>query len=113
MTDLSTRPASTRDWLLSDAPSTRRQARLGALYQGWLTFRANTLAMVGLVAFRLLAWINRLSSLARVGHMIDLVERHALEALEQIARDLPWELTGLQADTIAALRERLGEGEQQ
>ena len=49
MTDLSTRPASTRDWLLSDAPSTRRQARLGALYQGWLTFRANTLAMVGLV----------------------------------------------------------------
>lgn len=42
-----------------------------------------SLAMVGLVAFRLLAWINRLSSLARVGHMIDLVERHALEALEQ------------------------------
>ena len=33
-----------------------------------------SLAMVGLVAFRLLAWINRLSSLARVGHMIDLVE---------------------------------------
>lgn len=36
--------------------------------------------------------------------------RQALAALEQIARDLPWELTGLQADTIAALRERLGEG---
>ncbi|MCA3182394.1 MAG: hypothetical protein INH13_02015 [Cupriavidus sp.] len=34
--------------------------------------------------------------------------QEALEALEQIARDLPWELTGLQADTIAALRERLG-----
>ena len=33
--------------------------------------------------------------------------RQALEALEQIATDLPWELTGLQADTIAALRERL------
>ncbi|HRO14387.1 MAG TPA: ABC transporter permease [Paracoccus sp. (in: a-proteobacteria)] len=40
---------STRDWLLSDAPTTRRQARLGALYQGWLTFRANRLAMLGLV----------------------------------------------------------------
>lgn len=39
--------------------------------------------------------------------------RQALEALEQIATDLPWELTGLQADTITALRERLGEGEQQ
>lgn len=34
--------------------------------------------------------------------------RQALEALEQIARDLPRGLTGLQADTIAALRERLG-----
>lgn len=27
-----------REWLLSDAPQTRRQARLGAIYQGWLTF---------------------------------------------------------------------------
>src|SRR5690606_20577624 len=40
---------TTRAWLLSDAPRTRRQARLGALYQGWLTFRANKLAMFGLV----------------------------------------------------------------
>ena len=38
-----------RDWLLSDAPQTRRQARLGAIYQGWLTFRANKLAMFGLI----------------------------------------------------------------
>ncbi|WP_245846740.1 nickel transporter permease [Paracoccus seriniphilus] len=38
-----------RQWLLSDAPQTRRQARLGALYQGWLTFRANKLAMLGLI----------------------------------------------------------------
>ena len=40
---------SRRDWLLTDAPQTRRQARLGALYQGWLTFRANKLAMFGLI----------------------------------------------------------------
>ena len=39
--------------------------------------------------------------------------RPALEALEQIATDLPRELTGLQTDTIAALRERLSKGEQQ
>ena len=39
--------------------------------------------------------------------------RDALEAWEQIARDIPWELTRHKADTIAALRERLGEGEQQ
>ena len=50
MTDL-----STRDWLLSAAPTTRRQARLGALYQGWLTFRANRLAMLGLIILVLLA----------------------------------------------------------
>lgn len=47
-----------------------------------------SLVMVGLVAFRLLAWINRLSSLARVGHMIELVETYALDALEQ-CRDQP------------------------
>ena len=42
-------PQSRRDWLLTDAPQTRRQARLGALYQGWLTFRSNKLAMFGLM----------------------------------------------------------------
>jgi uncharacterized membrane protein len=41
-----------------------------------------SLAVVVLVAYRLLAWINRLSSLARVGHMIELVERRACEAVE-------------------------------
>ena len=41
--------ASRRAWLLSDAPQNRAQARWGALYQGWLTFRANKLAMLGLI----------------------------------------------------------------
>ena len=45
---------SRRDWLLTDAPLTRRQARLGALYQGWLIFRANKLAMLGLIILILL-----------------------------------------------------------
>ncbi|MFC3528283.1 nickel transporter permease [Paracoccus mangrovi] len=49
MTDI-----STREWLLSDAPQTRAQARLGAIYQGWLTFRANKLAMLGLIILVLL-----------------------------------------------------------
>ena len=40
-----------------------------------------SLGVVGLVAYRLLAWINRLSSLARVGHMIELVEDHTAEAM--------------------------------
>lgn len=40
-----------------------------------------SLAVVCLVAVRLLTWINRLSSLARVGHMIDLAEDQARKAL--------------------------------
>ena len=43
------RAQSRKEWLLSDAPETRRQARLGAFYQGWLTFRGNKLAMLGLI----------------------------------------------------------------
>lgn len=38
-----------RAWLLADTPSSRRQAKFGAWYQGWLSFRSNTLAMIGLV----------------------------------------------------------------
>jgi peptide/nickel transport system permease protein len=50
-----------RDWLLSDAPRTRRQARLGALYRGWLTFRANRLAMLGLIVLLLLVAVAALA----------------------------------------------------
>ena len=38
-----------RDWLLSDEPTSRRQARLSSWYKGWLTFRSNPLAMLGLI----------------------------------------------------------------
>ncbi|MAC80458.1 MAG: D-ala-D-ala transporter subunit [Rhodobacteraceae bacterium] len=41
--------ASFRDWLLAEEPDSRRQARFGSWYQGWLSFRSNTLAMVGLI----------------------------------------------------------------
>ncbi|WP_413868763.1 ABC transporter permease [Albidovulum sp.] len=39
---------SRRDWLLSDRPASRRQARLGQAWRTWLAFRSNWLAMVGL-----------------------------------------------------------------
>ena len=38
-----------RAWLLAEEPTSRRQARAGAWYQGWLNFRGNTLAMIGLI----------------------------------------------------------------
>jgi peptide/nickel transport system permease protein len=37
-----------RDWLLSETPRSRRQARLGRAYLGWLALTRNRLAMVGL-----------------------------------------------------------------
>jgi uncharacterized membrane protein len=40
-----------------------------------------SLGVVVLVAFRLLAWINRLSSLARLSHMIERVEDETVKAL--------------------------------
>lgn len=39
---------SLRAWLLTDTPTSRRHAKLSALYQGWLSFRSNTMAMIGL-----------------------------------------------------------------
>ncbi|GAW34770.1 putative D,D-dipeptide transport system permease protein DdpC [Roseovarius sp. A-2] len=38
-----------RDWLLSDEPTSRRQARFASWYKGWLSLRSNTLAMLGLL----------------------------------------------------------------
>ena len=37
-----------REWLTTDTPTSRRHARYAALYSGWQTLRANTMAMVGL-----------------------------------------------------------------
>jgi peptide/nickel transport system permease protein len=41
---------TTRDWLLTETPASRRQAAWGRRYRAWLQFRRNGLAMAGLVA---------------------------------------------------------------
>lgn len=46
-----------------------------------------SLGVVGLVAYRLLTWVSRLSSLARLGHMIELVERETRDAMRQRLRE--------------------------
>ncbi len=38
-----------RAWLLTETPQSRRQAAWGRAYRGWLLFRRNHLAMIGLV----------------------------------------------------------------
>ncbi|MGI9436958.1 MAG: nickel transporter permease [Geminicoccaceae bacterium] len=40
--------SSWRSWLLSETPTSPRQALLGRIYAGWLDFRGNGLAMLGL-----------------------------------------------------------------
>lgn len=40
---------STRDWLLTETPASRRQAAWGRRYRLWLQFRSNPLAMAGLI----------------------------------------------------------------
>ena len=41
--------ASSRDWLLTETPASRRQAAWGRRYRLWLQFRATPLAMAGLI----------------------------------------------------------------
>ncbi|MCK0166774.1 ABC transporter permease [Jannaschia sp. S6380] len=48
MSDVSTIHTGWRAWLTTDTPASRRQAKAAAIYQGWLNFRSNTLAMIGL-----------------------------------------------------------------
>src|SRR5438445_13822338 len=49
MTASDARPLSRRDWLLSERPASRMQARLGRAYVAWRRFSANRLALVGLL----------------------------------------------------------------
>jgi peptide/nickel transport system permease protein len=53
---MATAPASgsTRAWLLSPAPASRLQARIGRWYRAWLAFRRNPLGMSGLIIVLLL-----------------------------------------------------------
>ncbi|MEW7008726.1 MULTISPECIES: ABC transporter permease [unclassified Lentilitoribacter] len=77
-----------RQWLLTQTPTSRRHARLASFYQGWLTLKANKLAMIGLgiliglvlIAF-FASWLapkdpfaqdlaNRLSPMGTEGHIL-------------------------------------------
>lgn len=95
-----------RAWLLTDTPTSRRHARAAALYQGWLTFRSNTMAMIGLGILVLLVFIaaaapilsphdpfvqdlgNRLAPLGSEGHLFgtDSLGRDILSRLIYGAR---------------------------
>ena len=67
-----------------------------------------TLAIVGLVAFRLLAWVNRLSSLARVGHIIERVEGLTRDAMRQRIDDRLHPSGRLEGQTFSVTSDRTG-----
>ena len=46
-----------RQWLMTDAPTSRGHARAAAAYNGWLRLRSNHMAMVGLFILLLLLLI--------------------------------------------------------
>ncbi len=45
------------DWLTSDAPTSRKQAKLSAYYRAWLTLKSNPMAMFGLAILAALLFI--------------------------------------------------------
>jgi peptide/nickel transport system permease protein len=57
MTDASAPKPSLREWLMTDTPTSRRQAKLAALYNGWLSLRSNMMAMIGLAILVILLLI--------------------------------------------------------
>jgi peptide/nickel transport system permease protein len=48
---------SWRDWLLTETPTSRGHARMASIYQAWLEFRSNPLAMCGLIILLTLVFI--------------------------------------------------------
>ena len=95
-----------KQWLLTDTPTSRRHAKISSFYQGWLSFRSNTMAMIGLGILVLLVVIafaapllaphdpfaqnlgNRLAPLGADGHIFgtDSLGRDILSRLIYGAR---------------------------
>ena len=48
---------SWREWLTTDSPTSRRQAKLSSWYRSWLAFRSNPMAMFGLTILVILLLI--------------------------------------------------------
>jgi peptide/nickel transport system permease protein len=57
-----------RDALLSDTPRSRREAKLGALYRGWLRFQRNRLAVLGLAIVLALILVAAFAPLLATHH---------------------------------------------
>ncbi|CAN7523818.1 ABC transporter permease [Rhizobium sp. LjRoot254] len=57
MTELTSSRITRREWLMSERPQSRMQARLGRAYMTWARFRANRMAVLGLAIIAALIMI--------------------------------------------------------
>ena len=57
MTELTSSRITRREWLLSERPQSRMQARLGRAYMTWARFRANRMAVLGLAIITMLIMV--------------------------------------------------------
>jgi len=60
-----------RTWLLSDSPANAFQARAQRAYVGWLTFKTNPIAMIGLIIIALLLIVAALAPVLTAGEGIE------------------------------------------
>jgi peptide/nickel transport system permease protein len=87
---------STQAWLLTESPSSRRQAAWGRRYRAWLQFRRNGLGMAGLIAVLVLVIASLAAPLlsSQSPSATDLVNRLAAPSAahwlgtDELGRDL-------------------------
>ncbi len=77
---MSTETETWRQWLTTDTPRSRQQARLAQIYLGWLNFRSNPLAMLGFLI---------IVALVVIAASAPLIATHDPYALDLAARLTP------------------------
>ena len=91
-----------RDWLLSDQPASRAQARLGQAYRSWDALRANRLAMLGLAIVVALIAVAILADVDRAPTTRCAAEASGPSACCRPPGRIPWAPTTRRATSSAA-----------
>ena len=106
---------SRRDWLLSDSPTSRKQARWGQNYRIWLALKANRLAMVGLWIVVILALLALFAPLIAPYDPLEGIgglrgARALVWRVATVVRKLTRQSSGVSGQNSIMRRARLREG---